>query len=150
MFLPGFTTAETVTGTSGRGVGMDVVRRNVERLRGTVLVESSEGRGTTVTLRVPLTVAALSALRVRVGAETYVLPMEDVVECLDLDAEQGLRGATGGVIELRGRPLPYLRLREAIGASGTRTPSARTSWWCARTVTRPASRSTRCSAAVRP
>ena len=119
VFLPGFTTSEAVTGTSGRGVGMDVVRRNVERVRGTVLVESTEGRGTTVRLRVPLTVAALSALRVRVGAETYVLPMEDVVECLDLDAEQGLRGATGGVIELRGRPLPYLRLRQAIGASGT-------------------------------
>jgi two-component system chemotaxis sensor kinase CheA len=118
VFRPGFTTSQAVTSTSGRGVGMDVVRRNVERVRGTVLVESTEGRGTTVRLRVPLTVAALSALRVRVGEETYVLPMEDVVECLDLDAEQGLRGATGGVIELRGRPLPYLRLRQAIGGAG--------------------------------
>jgi two-component system chemotaxis sensor kinase CheA len=119
VFLPGFTTSDAVTGTSGRGVGMDVVRRNVERMRGTVLVESTEGQGTTVRLRLPLTVASISALRVQVGAETYVLPMEDVVECLDLDAEQGLRGAQGGVIELRGRPLPYLRLRQAIGASGT-------------------------------
>ncbi len=119
VFLPGFTTSEEVTGTSGRGVGMDVVRRNVERLRGTVLVESAQGLGTTVRLRLPLTVAAISALRVQVGPETYVLPMEDVVECLDLDAEQGLRGAQGGVIELRGRPLPYLRLRQAIGTPGT-------------------------------
>ncbi len=123
VFLPGFTTSEEVTGTSGRGVGMDVVRRNVERLRGTVLVESTQGGGTTVKLRLPLTVAAISALRVQVGTETYVLPMEDVVECLDFDAEQGLRGAQGGVIELRGRPLPYLRLRQAIGTPGA--PPAR-------------------------
>jgi two-component system chemotaxis sensor kinase CheA len=122
VFRPGFTTSEVVTGTSGRGVGMDVVRRNVERVRGTVLVESAEGQGTTVRLRMPLTVATIEALRVQVGSETYVLPMEDVVECLDLDAEQGLRGATGGVIELRGRPLPYLRLRQAIGTSASPPP----------------------------
>ncbi len=115
VFVPGFTTKEAVTGTSGRGVGMDVVRRNVERVRGSVLVESVEGKGATVRLRLPLTVASLMALRVQVGGETYVLPMEDVVECLDLDAERGLRGASGGVVELRGRPLPYLRLRQALG-----------------------------------
>ncbi len=118
VFMPGFTTAETVTGTSGRGVGMDVVRRNVERVRGTVRIESTEGKGTTVRLRVPLTVASLEALRVQVGGETYVVPMEDVTECLDLEAGQGLRGSEGGVIELRGRPLPYLRLRQAIGVPG--------------------------------
>jgi two-component system chemotaxis sensor kinase CheA len=104
-----------VTGTSGRGVGMDVVRRNAERVRGSVLVESVEGVGTTVKLRLPLTVASLMALRVQVGPETYVLPMEDVVECLDLEADRGLLGAGGGVVELRGKPLPYLRLRQALG-----------------------------------
>ncbi len=118
VFLPGFTTAATVTGSSGRGVGMDVVRRNIERVRGSVRVETAEGKGTKVTLRAPLTIAALEGLSVKVGRETYVLPMEDVTECLDLEPGQGSRAAEGGVIELRGRPLPFLNLRQAIGADG--------------------------------
>jgi two-component system chemotaxis sensor kinase CheA len=122
VFLPGFSTAEEITGTSGRGVGMDVVRSNAESLRGSVRIESTEGRGTAVRLRVPLTVASLDALRVRVGSEVYVVPMEDVTECLDLEAGQGMSGAEGGVIELRGRPLPYLRLRQAIGTGGVPPP----------------------------
>jgi two-component system chemotaxis sensor kinase CheA len=97
---------------------MDVVRRNVERIRGSVGIESREGHGTVVTLRIPLTVAALEALRVRVADETYVLPMEDVTECVDLEAGQGLHGSEGGVIDLRGGPLPYLRLRNATGIGG--------------------------------
>jgi two-component system chemotaxis sensor kinase CheA len=121
LFLPGFSTVETVTGTSGRGVGMDVVRRNVERLRGSVRVDGGEGRGTTFTLRLPLTVAVLDALRVAVGEETYLVPMEDVTECLDLAAGPG-PAAREGVLELRGRPLPYLRLREALGTGGPPPP----------------------------
>jgi two-component system chemotaxis sensor kinase CheA len=122
LFLPGFSTVEKVTGTSGRGVGMDVVRRNVERLHGNVRVESVERQGTTFTLRLPLTVAVLDALRVAVGDETYLLPMEDVSECLDLAAGPGTASAGGGVVELRGRPLPYLRLRDALGSSGAPPP----------------------------
>jgi two-component system chemotaxis sensor kinase CheA len=122
VFLPGFSTAEAVTGISGRGVGMDVVRQNVELLRGSVRLDSSPGRGTTVTLRLPLTIAMIEALRVGVGAETYVVALDDVVECIDLPPEQAARCGPGGLLELRERPLPYLRLRETLAASGPPAP----------------------------
>ncbi len=114
VFLPGLSTAEAVTEVSGRGVGMDVVRRSVESLRGQVTLRSGEGQGTTVTLRVPLTLATIQGFAVGVGGETYVLPLEAVQECLELPAERcGQPG--GGVLNLRGRVLPYLRLRDVLG-----------------------------------
>ena len=114
VFLPGLSTADTVTEVSGRGVGMDVVRRSVEALRGQVTLRSGEGQGTTVTLRVPLTLATIQGFAVGVGEETYVLPLEAVQECLELPAER--RGQPGGgVLNLRGRVLPYLRLRDVLG-----------------------------------
>ncbi len=114
VFLPGLSTADTVTEVSGRGVGMDVVRRSVESLRGQVTLRSGEGQGTTVTLRVPLTLATIQGFAVGVGGETYVLPLEAVQECLELPAERcGQPG--GGVLNLRGRVLPYLRLRDVLG-----------------------------------
>ncbi|MFL5351029.1 chemotaxis protein CheA [Archangium sp.] len=117
VFLPGLSTAERVTEVSGRGVGMDVVRRSVGALRGLVSLRSQEGQGTTVTLRVPLTLATIQGFSVGVGEETYVLPLEAVRECLELPAER--RGQEGtGVLNLRGRPLPYLRLRELLGVRG--------------------------------
>lgn len=118
VFEPGLTTSETVTEISGRGVGMDVVRRNVEALRGSVSVESREGAGTTVTLRLPLTLAIIRGFKVGVAGETYILPLEAVVECVELPAEER-GGADGtGVVNLRGRPLPYVRLREIFGVEG--------------------------------
>ena len=117
VFLPGLSTAETVTEVSGRGMGMDVVRRGVEALRGTVTLRGEEGQGTTVTLRVPLTLASIQGFAVGVGEETYVLPLETVQECLELPAEWcGQSG--GGVLNLRGQALPYLRLREVLGVRG--------------------------------
>ncbi|HEX8537686.1 MAG TPA: chemotaxis protein CheA [Cystobacter sp.] len=117
VFLPGLSTAEAVTEVSGRGVGMDVVRRSVEALRGLVTLRSEEGKGTTVTLRVPLTLATIQGFSVGVGEETYVLPLEAVRECLALPVEfNGKSGA--GVLSLRGRSLPYLRLREVLGVDG--------------------------------
>ena len=114
VFLPGLSTADKVTEVSGRGVGMDVVRRSVEALRGQVTLRSGEGQGTTVTLRVPLTLATIQGFAVGVGEETYVLPLEAVQECLELPAERcGQPG--GGVLNLRGRVLPYLRLRDVLG-----------------------------------
>jgi two-component system chemotaxis sensor kinase CheA len=114
VFLPGLSTAEEVTEVSGRGVGMDVVRRGVEGLRGMVTLRSQEGQGTTVTLRVPLTLATIQGFSVGVGEETYVLPLEAVQECLELPGERvGQPG--GGVLNLRGRVLPYLRLRDVLG-----------------------------------
>jgi two-component system chemotaxis sensor kinase CheA len=117
VFQPGFSTAETVTELSGRGIGLDVVRRNVTALRGKVSIGSREGMGTTISLRLPLTLAIIEGFGVGVGEETYVIPLEAVVECLELPAEAS-RGLGGrGVINLRGAALPYLRLRRLFGLS---------------------------------
>ncbi|HEV2348760.1 MAG TPA: chemotaxis protein CheA [Terriglobia bacterium] len=111
IFEPGFTTAEKVTDVSGRGVGMDVVRRNIEALRGTVTVESKEGAGTTITIRLPLTLAIIEGFLVGVGIETYVFPLDVVVECVDLPESERGNGASQGMINLRGKSLPYVRLQ---------------------------------------
>jgi two-component system, chemotaxis family, sensor kinase CheA len=116
IFRPGFSTAESVTELSGRGVGMDVVRRNVASLRGNVEVASNEGQGTTFTLRLPLTLAVIAGFVVAAGGETYVLPMDTVQECVDLPAGGGASRHGTGVLDLRGEPVPYLRLRSALGA----------------------------------
>ncbi|HUL59191.1 MAG TPA: chemotaxis protein CheA [Anaeromyxobacteraceae bacterium] len=122
VFEPGLSTSETVTDISGRGVGMDVVRRNVEALRGSVTVESAPGRGTAITIRVPLTLAIIQGFRVGVGGETFILPLDAVVECLELPADETQDGAGTGVINVRGKPLPYLRLREHFRVGGGRPP----------------------------
>jgi two-component system chemotaxis sensor kinase CheA len=120
VFEPGLSTAERVTELSGRGVGMDVVRRNVEALRGSVALESERGRGTTVTIRVPLTLAIIQGFRVGIGEEAYILPLDAVVECLELPPEETASSAESGVVNLRGKPLPYLRLRDHFGLPGAR------------------------------
>ncbi|MGE8065869.1 chemotaxis protein CheW [Pseudomonas sp. NPDC089569] len=117
IFEPGFSTAEQVTNLSGRGVGMDVVRRNIELLRGEVEVISEFGRGTTVRIRLPLTLAIIDGFQVRVGEEHFVLPLEQVVECVDLPPQEGRHH----LISLRGEPLPFLRLRELFSITGARS-----------------------------
>jgi two-component system chemotaxis sensor kinase CheA len=114
---PGFSTAREVTDLSGRGVGLDVVRRSIEALRGSVGIASEPGRGTTITLRMPLTLALIDGFSVGVGGETFVLPLESVVECVELPRERHDTGGEG-VLSLRGAPLPYLRLRDFLGAGG--------------------------------
>jgi two-component system, chemotaxis family, sensor kinase CheA len=118
VFEPGFSTAETVTELSGRGVGLDVVRRNIHALRGSVGIRSRAGEGTTITIRLPLTLAIIEGFGVAVGEETYVIPLEAVVECLELPAEASSNGEGGGVISLRGAALPYVRLRRLFGVAG--------------------------------
>ena len=118
VFEPGFSTAETVTELSGRGVGLDVVRRNIHALRGSVGIRSRAGEGTTITVRLPLTLAIIEGFGVAVGDETYVIPLEAVVECLELPAEASSNGEGGGVISLRGAALPYVRLRRLFGVAG--------------------------------
>jgi two-component system chemotaxis sensor kinase CheA len=118
IFVPGFSTAEQVTDISGRGVGMEIVRRNVEELHGSVSVES--GRGTTVTLRLPLTVAIIDGFVVTCGREFYVLPLDSVVECL-AHRETGGENACFGVASLRGEPMPYVRLGRYLRLEGTGT-----------------------------
>jgi two-component system chemotaxis sensor kinase CheA len=114
VFQAGFSTAEEVTDLSGRGVGMDVVRRNIELLRGTIDVQSTEGQGTTITIGLPLTLAIIDGFSVVANNETYVIPLELVSECLELPADQ-ISSDKVGVINLRGEPLPYVRLREVFG-----------------------------------
>lgn len=113
----GFSTAETVTDLSGRGVGLDVVRRGVEALRGSVGLESRAGEGTTLTLRLPLSLALIDGFSVGVADETYVVPLESVVECLELPADR-LEAEAAGVLSLRGEALPFLRLREFLAVPG--------------------------------
>lgn len=112
IFEAGFSTATRVTDLSGRGIGMDIVRRAVERLRGTIAVKSVLGQGTTFTLRFPLTLAIIDGFGVMAGDESYVIPLDAVVECVDLPAEQRSETEGSGVLSLRGEPLPYLGLQE--------------------------------------
>jgi two-component system, chemotaxis family, sensor kinase CheA len=116
LLEPGFSTAARVTEFSGRGVGMDVVRRNVERLRGSIAMDGRPGAGTTVTLRLPLTLAIIRGFSVGIGQDTYVVPLDAVVECLEFPRDSTPAGR--GVLSLRGRPLPYLRLREHFACTG--------------------------------
>lgn len=111
IFEPGFSTAAQVTNLSGRGVGMDVVRRNIEQLRGEVEVLSEFGLGSTVRIRLPLTLAIIDGFQVRVAGEIFVLPLDQVIECVDLGPQQELNE----LFNLRGEALPYVRLRELFG-----------------------------------
>ena len=114
VFAPGFSTADEVTGLSGRGVGMDVVRENVDALHGAIHLESQEGQGSTIHLRLPLTLAIVDGITVSAAGENYVVPLENVVECLQLPRES-VRDSQGGIFTLRGETLPYLRLRDVFG-----------------------------------
>ncbi|HSD19248.1 MAG TPA: chemotaxis protein CheA [Anaeromyxobacter sp.] len=120
VFEPGFSTADVVTDLSGRGVGMDVVRRNVEALRGSVVIQSAPGAGAEITIRVPLTLAIIQGFEVGVGDASFILPLDAVVECLELPPEERASAAPCGILNLRGTPLPYLRLREHFVVGGAR------------------------------
>lgn len=115
IFEPGFSTADRVSALSGRGVGMDIVRRNIEALRGTVSVDSEPGHSTTITIRLPLTLAIIEGFAVSLGDDTYVFPLHTVLECLELPTNQRSEITSQGVIDLRGEPLPYIRLRDWFG-----------------------------------
>jgi len=119
IFHPGFSTAAQVTNLSGRGVGMDVVKRTIESLRGSIDITSAPGEGSTVVLRIPLTLAIIDGLLVRVGEGRYVIPLGAVEECLELSLEEDLRSRGRSFITLRDRLVPFLRLRE-IFDTGTR------------------------------
>ena len=115
IFLPGFSTVEKVNDLSGRGVGMDVVRSNLKKLNGTIGLESQPGAGTTVSLRLPLTLAILPVLLVQVADETYALPLRSVLgtERVELDQVHEIEGRE--VLRLRGETLPLLRLGKMFG-----------------------------------
>ncbi len=119
VFEAGFSTAEQVTGLSGRGVGLDVVRRNVEAIRGVVSVDSGV-YGTTVSMRLPLMVAIIDGFRVGVAGETYVLPLDSVRECVEMPPIQSSAGQGTGLLDIRGRPTPYLDLAHMFQLEGQR------------------------------
>lgn len=120
IFQPGFSTAKEVTDVSGRGVGMDVVRRNVEALQGSVSIKSIEGQGSTLTVRLPLTLAILDGLLVRLSGEVFVIPLLSVIESMCVRPEE-IRNIVGigEVITLRGEVVPLLRLHQLLHISPT-------------------------------
>jgi two-component system chemotaxis sensor kinase CheA len=127
IFAPGFSTAAAVTDISGRGVGMDVVKRNIEALRGTVQLASTPGRGTTTQIRLPLTLAIIDGFLVGIGAVHYIIPLEAMVECVEPPRDRNVgRDAKTGYVDLRGEVLPFLDLRAFFGA-GAPAPGVRQS-----------------------
>lgn len=118
IFEAGFSTAEAVSNLSGRGVGMDVVRRNITALRGTVDLDSVEGQGSTVRIRLPLTLAIIDGFLVGVGNAVYVIPLDMVVECIELNEMDHDGGSDKRYLNLRGEVLPYRRLREHFEVQG--------------------------------
>jgi two-component system chemotaxis sensor kinase CheA len=118
LFQPGFSTAESVTELSGRGVGLDVVKRDIEAMRGTVAVESREGQGTTFTIRVPLTLAIISGLEVVVAGETFIIPLEHVIECVPQKGTASDASGRSGMITLRDEAVPFLGVRQVLELEG--------------------------------
>ncbi len=118
IFEPGFSTADAVSNLSGRGVGMDVVKRGIEALRGTVEVRSEAGVGTTLRIRLPLTLAIIDGFLTGVADASYVVPLESVVECVELSAAQRERIRGRHFINLRGEVLPFIRLRDYFALGG--------------------------------
>tara|TARA_R110000868_G_scaffold61623_10_gene187243 strand:+ start:37820 stop:38971 length:1152 start_codon:yes stop_codon:yes gene_type:complete len=109
IFEPGFSTAEQISNLSGRGVGMDVVKRNITALRGTVELDSVLGQGTCVRIRLPLTLAIIDGFLIGVGQSSYVVPLDMVVECIELPSAE-IAGQQH--LDLRGEVLPFIRLRQ--------------------------------------
>jgi len=118
IFLPGFSTAEKVSNVSGRGVGMDVVKTNVEKIGGTVDVQSTPGRGTTVRVKIPLTLAIIPALVVTCGGDRYAIPQVSLLELVRLEADEVAKGIElvhgAPVYRLRGRLLPLVYLNQEL------------------------------------
>jgi two-component system chemotaxis sensor kinase CheA len=118
IFAPGFSTAEEVTSLSGRGVGMDVVKRTIDGLRGKIELSTRPGEGTTATLRLPLTLAIIEGMLVRVGNSRYSIPLSAVEECVELPAEVATHSRGRNFLDVRGSLVPFLRLRDLFDTPG--------------------------------
>jgi two-component system chemotaxis sensor kinase CheA len=118
IFAPGFSTTDSVTSLSGRGVGMDVVKRNVTALRGTVDVYSQSGEGTTFRVRMPLTLAIIDGFLVGVEQSSFVIPLDTVLECVELEEIDKKISADRNYINLKGEVLPFIRVREMFSLGG--------------------------------
>jgi two-component system chemotaxis sensor kinase CheA len=127
IFLPGFSTAEKVTNVSGRGVGMDVVKTNVEKIGGTVDIQSTLGQGTTVRVKIPLTLAIIPALVVTCGGDRYAIPQVSLLELVRLEADEVAKGIElvhgAPVYRLRGRLLPLVYLNRELKLAADARPA---------------------------
>ncbi len=122
IFMPGFSTAEVVSDVSGRGVGMDVVRRNINELGGNIEIESEPGQGSAFIIRLPLTLAILDGQTVAVGDETYIVPLVSIVESIQVRQEMiNLVAGKGETFKLRGEYLPIVRLHEVFGVESAKS-----------------------------
>ncbi len=118
IFAPGFSTAKEVTSLSGRGVGMDVVKRTIDGLRGKIELTTVPGKGTTATLRLPLTLAIIEGMLIRVGNGRYSIPLSAVEECVELPASADTASRGRSFLSIRDQLVPFLRLREVFGTTG--------------------------------
>jgi two-component system chemotaxis sensor kinase CheA len=124
IMLPGFSTAETVSDISGRGVGMDVVRSNIQEIGGRISLKSERGRGMTIQLALPLTLAVMEGMVIKVGQQTYVMPLSSIVECLrPTRSETSNLIGTRGVLQLRGEIVPLVQLGELLDIIQTENDS---------------------------
>ncbi|MDA8174504.1 MAG: chemotaxis protein CheA [Nitrospiraceae bacterium] len=121
VLTPGFSTAKDVTDISGRGVGLDVVKKTIDALGGSLSLESSRGEGTVIVLSLPLTLAIIEGLLVKAGEGHFILPLSDVRECVELSAGNGSMRA-GHIVQVRDRLVPYVRLREQFAIGGALPP----------------------------
>ncbi|MFW6415555.1 MAG: chemotaxis protein CheA [Thermodesulfobacteriota bacterium] len=112
IFNPGFSTAEEVSDVSGRGVGMDVIKRNIDALQGSIDIDSKKGEGTSINLKIPLTMAILDGLLVKIGDVHFVVPLSAVDECMEISREEASKNGKRNIVDLRGEFVPYVYLRE--------------------------------------
>ena len=119
IFMPGFSTAEKVTSISGRGVGMDVVKKDITSLGGSVTIQSAPGKGTIFTLKIPLTLAIIEGILVQLGENFYILPLSNVVECLEFDQPMK-KNSFCSSMKIRDEMMPFIDLRTFFGVEGER------------------------------
>jgi two-component system, chemotaxis family, sensor kinase CheA len=117
---PGFSTAKVVTGVSGRGVGMDVVKRAIDALSGSIGISSTKGKGTSITLKLPLTLAIIDGFLTRIGEENFIFPLSLVEECVELTRDDSQTSHGRRLANVRGQLVPYIRLREHFLSGGGR------------------------------
>ncbi len=122
IFAPGFSTAGAITNVSGRGVGMDVVKKTIESLRGSIEIDSTTGKGSSITLKLPLTLAIINGLLVTIADVCYVLPLASVEECVELTKENVEQSHGSNILNVRGEIVPYIRLRDHFGIKEERPP----------------------------
>jgi len=118
IFHPGFTTTEELTEVSGRGVGMDVVKRSITGLRGSIDINSEKGQGTTISLRLPLTLAIIDGLLVQIGSAQFIIPLSVIEECVEMTREEATLSRERSMMTFRGKAFTYISLRHLLGIEG--------------------------------